>query len=921
MAKKQVKRNSKSKASAKQAESLAGEVTGVLFMVLGILLGLSLYTSGGSSFVSSVNKLVFGLFGVPGYALPVFICIIGVIIIAAKKIRLRPSKLFSFFLGIVAIVVLFHVFPGENYDPNAGFSAYIARSYSVASNSHIGSGAIGAILSYPSHVLLGNVGAIILNFSFILISIMLLTRLSLKKVGRQAANVTRKAADATVAAVQKVSVSYEENREKHRAEKAEREKKSPKVYSEEIDTVKTVRKKDLALWGEDESTDEPEAVEIELSRKKTNVDFSGVHSPYGALYPGLPRQKSKTPAPENRNNFFELDNLKEKTAPSVSACEDTGYITMPTIMPGGDFEGDAASSPILGVEEPEFTPVIPEDVYSVYDSEPEIPEDEPGFNEYDDEAPFDEDNDEETTEISEDNIEDESMNSDLEDSEEDEYSEDDDEDEDVDFTAPIEAPKDEYVVPPMSFLQESHTAAAGQREREEMRLKTDIIESTLKSFSINAKVTNVVRGPVVTRYELQPAPGVKVRKIVELTNDIALNLAAEDIRIEAPIPGKAAIGIEVPNENKTVICARELLDTDGFKNRKTPITFALGKDIVGKNVYADIAKMPHLLIAGETGSGKSVCINTIIVSLIYGSTPSDVKLILVDPKKVELKPYENIPHLMIPIVTDPKKAAGALNWAVAEMMNRYKMFAAKGAKDLPRYNNIMLKEGSEKLPYLVIIIDELADLMMTSSKEVEDAICRIAQLGRASGIHLVIATQTPRVNVITGNIKINVPTRIAFAVSSQIDSRVILDSSGAEKLLGRGDMLYIPPGSSKPVRVQGCYIDDSEIESITDFLRSENSVGYDEALTVAMDKNAEAQQGEEEDGFEDEKMRDALRLAIEYEQVSSSMLQRRMKIGFNRAARIVDAMEERGFVGPSEGAKPRQVLIGWEEFNAIYGNK
>ena len=927
MAKKQVKRNNKSKAKQAPVESLAGEVTGVIFMVIGVLLGLSLYTSGGSAFIAAVNKFVFGLFGMPGYALPVFIVILGVLIIAAKKIRLRPSKLLSLLVGILGIIFLFHLFPGERYDTTAGFSAYIHRAYYVGSEMHIGTGGIGAVLCFPVHALLGKIGGIILSFGMILISVMLLTRLSLKKVGMQAANVTKKAAVGAKEAIHKASVSYEEGREKREKLRIERENEREQIRMEkeqrdrELLAKRHAKNSDHGLFVEDVSENAgsesnepmPWGVDKKEREELLKEDFASVHSPYGALYPGLSEKKN-----EKRNAFVEVEEPHAYTAEpiiknepekqpikpikrsaAVPMDEDLGYITAPTIRLAASDEPEDEEEDVtenrISFDIPKTEEI--KEVEVVYPDEPLFEEE--AYTEEieeeaeDDEPPFD-------------------MDDDIE--------EDEDDEETSVMPAEGEIP-DSYIAPPIEFLQESKTKDTRLRDNEEMRIKTGILEATLKSFSINAKVTNTVRGPVVTRYELQPAPGVKVRKIVELTNDIALNLAAQDIRIEAPIPGKAAIGIEVPNQDKTMVCARELLDTEDFRRRKSPITFALGKDIVGKNVYADIARMPHLLIAGETGSGKSVCINTIIVSLIYGASPKDVQLILVDPKKVELKPYENIPHLRIPIVTDPKKAAGALNWAVAEMMNRYKIFAMKGAKDLPRYNAILAKEGKEKLPYLVIIIDELADLMMTSSKEVEDAICRIAQLGRASGIHLIIATQTPRVNVITGNIKINVPTRIAFAVTSQVDSRVILDMGGAEKLLGKGDMLYTPPGSSKPIRVQGCYIDDSEIESITEFLSNKNATHFDEELALAVDKGTTGGNNRtEEENPDDELMVDAIRLALEMEQISSSMLQRRLKIGFNRAARIVDAMEERGFVGPSEGAKPRQVLLTWEEFHELYGD-
>lgn len=490
----------------------------------------------------------------------------------------------------------------------------------------------------------------------------------------------------------------------------------------------------------------------------------------------------------------------------------------------------------------------------------------------------------------------------------------------VPATSPPPMQKEQvYRKPPVSLLEPSK-AGNGKGGREETRTKAQLLEQTLKSFSISAKVINVSRGPVVTRYELQPAPGVKVSKIVNLADDIALNLAAPGIRIEAPIPGKAAIGVEVPNGETSMVCARDLIDTPEFKNNKSVIAFALGKDISGKNVFADLAKMPHLLIAGATGSGKSVCVNTFIISVLFHATPEEVQMIMIDPKVVELSVFNGIPHLKIPVVTDPKKAAGALNWAVNEMINRYKDFAEKGVKDIERYNAMQREAGEPILPKLVVVIDELADLMMVSANDVEDAICRIAQLGRASGIHLVIATQRPSVDVITGLIKANVPSRIAFAVSSQVDSRTILDMAGAEKLLGRGDMLYYPTGASKPTRLQGCFITDKEVEGVTSFLKERTTAQYDEKLAEEVEKSA---RGGGKDGAaddDDELLPRAIQLALEYEQISISMVQRRLRVGYARAARLVDQMEQKQYIGPAEGSKPRQVLITWEEYHQIYGD-
>lgn len=480
-----------------------------------------------------------------------------------------------------------------------------------------------------------------------------------------------------------------------------------------------------------------------------------------------------------------------------------------------------------------------------------------------------------------------------------------------------------YHTPPLSLLK--HGKKSGGDSDSHLRATALKLEQTLQNFGVGVHVTNASCGPSVTRYELQPDQGVKVSRIVGLADDIKLNLAVADLRIEAPIPGKAAVGIEVPNKENTAVMLRDLLESKEFKVSASPITFAVGKDIAGKVVVADIAKMPHLLVAGATGSGKSVCINTLIMSIIYKADPDSVKLILVDPKVVELSVYNGIPHLMIPVVTDPKKAAGALNWAVAEMEKRYKLFADYNVRDLKGFNAKVEKgetgeEIKKKLPQIVIIIDELADLMMVAPGEVEGAICRLAQLARAAGLHLVVATQRPSVNVITGLIKANMPSRIAFSVTSGVDSRTIIDMNGAEKLLGKGDMLFYPSGYPKPVRVQGSFVSDKEVQHVVDYLISNNAnTDYNDELEEHMNMNmnmpsagtaVSGEGGDDKDTY----FVEAGTLIIDKEKASIGMLQRMFKIGFNRAARIMDQLAEAGVVGPEEGTKPRKVLMTKEEF-------
>ena len=466
-----------------------------------------------------------------------------------------------------------------------------------------------------------------------------------------------------------------------------------------------------------------------------------------------------------------------------------------------------------------------------------------------------------------------------------------------------------YEFPPMDLLQEGkNTSKTGKKAITDTAAK---LQKTLYSFGVSAKVENVSVGPAITRYELKPAEGVRVSKIANLADDIALNLAAESIRIEAPIPGKQAVGIEIPNKEKEMVHLREIIDTEKFKNEKSKLSFALGKNVAGEEIITDISKMPHVLIAGATGSGKSVCINTLITSIIYKAKPSEVKLVMIDPKVVELSVYNGIPHLLIPVVTDPKKAAGALTWAVQEMVNRYSLFAEKGVRDIKGYNELLEEDGSiEKLPQIVIIIDELADLMMVAAKDVEDAICRLAQMARAAGMHLVIATQRPSVDVITGIIKANIPSRIAFAVSSQVDSRTILDMVGAEKLLGKGDMLFYPSGAAKPTRIQGAFISDKEVEKIVEFLKNNGEVTYNEDILETIEKANKTEKEIEDDNENDADplLMDAIETVVETGQASTSFIQRRFKVGYARAGRIIDQMEQRGVISGYEGSKPRQVL-------------
>ncbi|SFA89446.1 FtsK/SpoIIIE family DNA translocase [Clostridium frigidicarnis] len=478
----------------------------------------------------------------------------------------------------------------------------------------------------------------------------------------------------------------------------------------------------------------------------------------------------------------------------------------------------------------------------------------------------------------------------------------------------------EYKMPSLEFLNENTMAQMNKEDKKELLTNASKLEETLNCFGVEAKVLQVIKGPSVTRFELQPSAGVKVSKIVNLSDDIALSLAARGVRIEAPIPGKSAVGIEVPNKELTPVFLREVIQSEEFENTKKNLAFSLGKDIGGKCVVADLTKMPHLLIAGATGSGKSVCINTLVISILYKYSPEEVKLLMIDPKVVELNVYNGIPHLLIPVVTDPKKAAAALNWAVNEMTRRYKLFADNGVRNVEGFNDLYEKgKIDEKLPWIVIVVDELADLMMVCPRDVEEYIARLAQMARAAGMHLVIATQRPSVDVITGVIKANIPSRISFAVSSQVDSRTIIDSAGAEKLLGKGDMLFYPVGQSKPVRIQGAFISEEEVEKVVDFIKvQQDQCQYEEEIIEHINNESmSTAKGNDSEGG-DALIDEAVKVVVESGQASTSLLQRRLRIGFNRAARIMEELEEMQIISPRDGSKPRQVLISKDEINENY---
>ena len=782
-----------------------GEVAGVIFIALGIFLGVCVFVKTGTGLLGGAFRdVLFGLFGLFVYLVPFALVALGVGIIAARSGKRSKGKIALIILLVISVFSLAHTLILSRLTLSNGFFSYVADSY-VKGMSGAGGGAVGCLIVYPCNLLIGHIGCVILFITMLLVSVLLLTNLSIKRMSRGVVDVGKRT-------VEKVRENAEERRQN-------------RLYIENLRGEEPI----------EEPYEEPKQREPEL----------------------LTRQSfwKKKPMP----SYFDEEMYSTRAAglamhgEAVSAYRPMEPTETPMQTRSGGFS----------IEEP-IEELEPNPVKDFFIPRP-VSEARP--------AP------------------------------------------DAHETTPVKRHSTtSYRKPSLNLL----TRAEEQSKNvgvEEQRRTAMLIEETLRNFGVDAQVVHTVRGPAVTRYELRPAPGVRVKRIKELENDIAMNLAAKAVKIEAPIPGKAAVGIEVPNSDVTFVHLRSLLETEEFRKAPSPLTFALGKDIMGKNHYVDIAKMPHILIAGETGSGKSVCINTMITSLIFKASPDEVKLVLIDPKVVELSVFKKIPHLYAPVVTDPKKAASALAGAVSEMNTRYKRFAESGARDLTRFNQLIGPEETQ-LPHIVVVIDELAELMMSSPREVEDSICRIAQLGRAAGIHLVVATQRPSVNVITGVIKANISSRIAFKVNSGVDSRTILDQNGAEKLLRNGDMLYHPSGAPKPVRLQGCFVSDADIEAVTNYVASAGEAEFDEEFVSNLNT---AKEEEPQDGEMDELLPRAVEIVLEYGQASISMLQRRLRIGYARAARLVDEMEQRRIVSPFEGSKARQVLITREMLGGMFG--
>lgn len=817
----------------------------ILWVIVAIALLLFVSNLGFGGIVGqAVSGVLFGVFGLIAYVLPILILVVSFFAVSNKG-NFHASVKIAAGVVFVAFFCLFLSLAGsgrEYYEP--------MKAYTYSATERAGGGIVGGALAYVMVKAFGVIGSYIIDFIVLIICLVLITE-------RSALKGMQKGGQKVYESAKESNERYKEYRE-YKNEERRKRRMDHKVSGVSIDT-KISDQKESGVGTSDE---------IGELHANPNVDLPDIS------------QESKVRLSSGEDTLFEPQ--KASVQPLIS-----GEIT--------------ASEPVISGDYMHENPV----------AEPESADPKPG-KQTSEEVPTVAEHTKRKARASEEEIQKEIADV-------------------VQEMAPAAAqPEKKYVFPPVDLLKAGSGKKSANTESQ-LRETANKLQETLKTFGVNVTVTNISCGPAVTRYEIQPEMGVKVSKIVGLADDIKLNLAAADIRIEAPIPGKAAVGIEVPNKENVTVAFRDLIESKEFKESKSKISFAVGKDIAGKTKVTDIAKMPHLLIAGATGSGKSVCINTIIMSILYKADPSEVKLLMIDPKVVELSVYNGIPHLMIPVVTDPKKASGALHWAVAEMTDRYEKFAQANVREINGYNakvdSIEVPEGQErpqKMPQIVIIVDELADLMMVASNDVEEAICRLAQLARAAGIHLVIATQRPSVNVITGLIKANMPSRIAFAVTSGVDSRTILDMNGAEKLLGKGDMLFNPQGAPKPIRVQGAFVSDEEVSEVVEYIKEHNGdAQYNDSVQQKMESlqssgsnSVSISDSDVADDGRDAYFVDAARIIVDKEKASIGMLQRYLKVGFNRAARIMDQLEEAGIVGPEEGTKPRTVLMNKEQFEA-----
>lgn len=863
------KQTTRLEASSKRfGDSILDEVILILIILVCVVLIISMVTDKMGVIGEIFGGFFKGILGVSGVLLPVLAILYCVWMLVSEERRWPVVRFFGGLLFLLSIAASAHLI--NPIDVSAQTGVFGKCTAFFAKGSMANGGMIGGLLGGGLYGLLDTLGSVLVLMALILISLIMATGRSFfgamgsladhHKTRRQIKNEKIKNKADRIRQIEKMEAEREEKR-------AETRKKHAMTKEDfNIELEKDTKAEEAPRV--QETVFRKKKQEIGVKKREPIYDFvkeseeeAWAEEP-SVEEPQIPEEKQEEPAVRKEEPDI-YDHIFGQAQPEAAEPEEEIPVVMAApafeIEPVMEMEEEAAAADVPAAEElPEETAEQPEEEMDAEERTAEVP-------------------------------------------------------------AAAELPEEKpYVFPPLELLGKD-PGTGGMGSKAEMLENAKKLENTLRSFGVEAKVIQISKGPTVTRYELSPSQGVKVSKIVNLADDIALNLAASGIRIEAPIPGKAAVGIEVPNQETQSVYLRTVLESDAFKNHPSKLAFALGEDITGNPVVTDIAKMPHLLIAGATGSGKSVCINTLITSILYKADPKEVKLLLVDPKVVELSVYNGIPHLLIPVVTDPKKASAALNWAVREMLQRYNDFAACGVRDIKGFNAMKEEKGEPegKMSQIVIIIDELADLMMAAPGEVEDAICRLAQMARAAGMHLIIATQRPSVDVITGVIKANIPSRLAFAVSSGIDSRTILDMVGAEKLLGKGDMLFYPSGQSKPARMQGAFVTDKEVENIVDFLRKSSRPGYTQEMVeqiTAVQKSAGGSDEELDEFYEQ-----AVELIIEKEKASVSMLQRQFRIGYNRAARLMDELERRGMVGPEDGSKPRKVLITkaqWEELSA-----
>ncbi len=903
------RKNTKKKTTAKQSVTSGFQTEIILLIILAASIILIFSNLGmGGTVGATISAAFFGVMGILAYLFPLLIFGCAVFLVSNRRNPLAYKKalavlVFGIFLcGLIQLLT-------EGYMPSMTLADY----YSVSSVYHTGGGVIGGAICISTTSAFGVAGGYVIIVLVLLISLILVTQKSffgfVFRVWDAVCALARDGRDMYMEGQPERDLRKELRVQERRQRKEERQAQRIRELEEAL--AEDAEDENAAAKAEKENAGETEASKKSASKKKRTGFLEGTK-----LAPCENKTEDMgTPVPLQEADFeihraepvYEEPVYEEPVYEEPEVHEEQGFEPeekMPYEEPQAHYVTElhrdyGAPQEIYPEAEPDYDPQ-PVQSETVYKSDATVDASESQPTVAAEKVPS---QPAKNPKSSPKEIENGIQNIQKE------------------IIQKNEVVKKEYHYPPLKLLKRGDGKSQGDSD-EHLRKTAKKLQDTLHNFGVNVTVTNVSCGPTVTRYELQPEMGVKVSKIVNLADDIKLNLATPDIRIEAPIPGKAAVGIEVPNKENHAVMLRELLQSQEFQTAKSKLAFAVGKDIAGKPVVTDIAKMPHLLIAGATGSGKSVCINTLIVSILYKAKPEEVKLIMIDPKVVELSVYNGIPHLLIPVVTDPKKAAGALNWAVTEMMGRYNTFAEFGVRNLQEYNrkvdDMRIPEGEERperMPQIVIVVDELADLMMVAPGEVEDAICRLAQLARAAGIHLIIATQRPSVNVITGLIKANMPSRIAFSVSSGVDSRTILDMNGAEKLLGKGDMLFYPQGYQKPARLQGAFVSDEEVSAIVDFLADKNpGTQYNAQIeqqvnTVSLSAGG-ASSGDDRDVY----FVDAGKFIIEKEKASIGMLQRMFKIGFNRAARIMDQLCDAGVVGPEEGTKPRKVLMSQEQF-------